>query len=86
MEPWAKHIMLSQHQVVVLTYEVILSISYRMTQDPLCSFSSQLFPNTSSSREICLEFIYGDHKEALSDLENVMPVDLSKQGNRKPRS
>ena len=72
MEPWTKHIVLSQHQVVVLTCEVIFNTSYRMSRHP--------FPTLQVVEEICLEFIYGDHKEAPSIIESVTFVDLSKQG------
>jgi hypothetical protein len=87
MESQAKHLVLSQHQVVVLTCEAILNTPYRMSRHPLCSPPAQYSPNTASSRINLLGFIYGDHKEAPSIIGSVMPVDLLKQGiwNESPK-
>jgi len=69
-----KYIVLSQHQVAVFAYEATLSISYKMSRQP--------FLTLQVVEEICLEFVYGDHKEAPSIIESVMSVDLLKQGIR----
>ena len=63
-----------------------LSISYRMTQDPLCSSPAQYSPDTASSRTNLLGSSYGNHKGAPSIIESVMPIDLSKQGIRNQKS